>query len=172
MKAKHIGLILAVAVALTGSAFGQRGGQGMGGQNRERVRDQMATLRLLRMTQALDLTEEQTAKIFPTLNRLEKEKSVLQREMGTHIRDLRGLLQDPESLKEEKLAPIVASLEAGRAKVRGIDEQLDKFVESNLTPLQKAKYVIFNIDFMRNLTDVLNRGGQRGAAPAAPAKKK
>jgi hypothetical protein len=174
MKAKHIGLILAVVVALTGGSYGQMrgGGQGMGGQNRgERVRDQLATLRLLRMTQALDLTEEQTTRLFPTLNRLEKEKAGLQRDMSLQIRELRALLKDPAAVKEDKIAPIVASLEAGRKKVRAIDEEMEIFVESHLTPLQKAKYVIFNIDFMRNLTDVLNRAGQRGAAPAAPVKK-
>jgi hypothetical protein len=171
MKAKHIGLILAVAVALTGATFGQNRGQGPGGQNRERVRDQLATLRILRMTQALDLSEEQTSKIFPTINRLEKAKSALQREMSLKIRDLRGLLQDPSTLKEDTVAPILTALRAGREKVRSIDEELETFIESNLTTIQKAKYVLFSIEFMRNLTDVLNRSGQRGNPPPAPIKK-
>ena len=171
MKPKYIGLILAVAVALTGATFGQNRGQAPVGQNRERVRDQLATLRLLRMTQALDLTEEQTSKLFPTINRLEKDKSVLQKEISANIRELRGLLKDPAPLKDDQVNPLLAAIKAGRDKVRAIDAELETFVESNLTTVQKAKYVLFNIEFMRSLTDVLNRSGQRGV-PSAPAKKK
>jgi len=171
MKPKFIGLILAVAVALTGATFGQNRGQAPGGQNRERVRDQLATLRLLRMTQALDLTEEQTAKIFPTINKYEKDKSALQKEISANIRELRGLLKDPASLKDDQVNPILAAITTSRDKVRAIDVELETFVESNLTTVQKAKYVLFNIEFMRSLTDVLNRSGQRGAA-SAPVKKK
>jgi len=171
MKPKFMGLILAVAVALTGATFGQNRGLAPLGQNRERVRDQLVTLRLLRMTQALDLTEEQTSKIFPTINKFEKDKSALQREIGTNIRELRGLLKDPAALKDDQVNPLLAAIKAGRDKVRAIDAELETFVESNLTTLQKAKYILFNIEFMRSLTDVLNRAGQRGAA-FAPAKKK
>jgi hypothetical protein len=166
-----MGLILAVAVALTGATFGQNSGQAPVGQNRERVRDQLATLRLLRMTQALDLTEEQTSKIFPAITKFEKDKSALQREISTNIRGLRGLLKDPAVLKDDQVNPLLAAIKAGRDKVRAIDAELETYVESNLTTLQKAKYVLFNIEFMRSLTDVLNRSGQRGAA-FAPVKKK
>ena len=55
MKSKPIGIILAAVLIMSVSALGQIRGQMGGGQNRERVRDNLATLRLLRLTQALDL---------------------------------------------------------------------------------------------------------------------
>jgi hypothetical protein len=171
MKPKHIGLILAVAAALTGATFGQNRGQAPAGQNRERVRDQLATLRLLRMTQALDLTEEQTSKIFPTYNKLEKDRNALHAGISSNIRQLRGLMKDPASIKDEQVNPVLAAIQADREKVRALDEQIEAFIESNLTLIQKAKYVLFNIDFMRSLTDVVNRSGQRGAL-LPPIKKK
>jgi hypothetical protein len=167
MKPKYVGLILAVAVALTGTTFGLNRGQAQSaaaaGQNRERVRDQLATLRLLRMTQALNLTEEQTGKMFPTINKLEKDRTDLHREISAKLRELRNLVKDPASLKDENVLPLLDGIKAGRDKVRVIDEQLETFIESNLTTVQKASYVLFNIDFMRSLTDVVNRSGQRGA---------
>jgi hypothetical protein len=171
MKIKSIGVFLAAGLMLGATAFGQNRGQMGGGQNRERVRDNLATLRLLRLTQALDLTEEQTAKIFPTINRIEKEKTRIQRDLSVQIRELRTLLKDPAT-KDDKLLPLLKSLKAGRESVRTLDVELETFLEANLTVAQSAKYVLFNIDFMRNLTDALNRSGSlRGNNAPPPIKK-
>jgi hypothetical protein len=171
MKTKSIGIILAAVLVLGATAFGQNRGQMGGGQNRDRVRDNLATLRLLRLTQALDLTEEQTAKIFPTINRIEKEKTRIQRDMGVQIRDLRVLLQDPAP-KDDKILPLLKSLKVGRETVRSLDVELEAFLEAYLTLAQSAKYVLFNIDFMRNLTNAVNRtGALRGNNAPPPIKK-
>lgn len=171
MKTKSVGIILAAVLVLGATAFGQNRGQMGGGQNRDRVRDNLATLRLLRLTQALDLTEEQTAKIFPTINRIEKEKSRIQRELSVQIRSLRGLLQDATA-KDDKILPLLKGLKAGREAVRSLDVELEAFLEANLTAAQSARYVLFSIDFMRNLTDAVNRSGSlRGNGPLPPIKK-
>ncbi len=171
MRTKSIGVILAAVLVLGATAFGQNRGQMGGGQNRDRVRDNLATLRLLRLTQALDLTEAQTAKIFPTINRIEKEKSRIQRDLSVQIRDLRGLLQDPAT-KDDKILLLLKGLKAGREAVRALDVELETYLEANLTVAQSAKYGLFNIDFMRNLTDALNRSGSlRGNNAPPPIKK-
>jgi hypothetical protein len=171
MKTKSIGVILAAVLVLGAAAFGQNRGQMGGGQNRERVRDNLATLRLLRLTQALDLTEEQTAKIFPTINRIEKGKARIQKDLSAEIRNLRVLLQDPAA-KDDKILPLLKSLKEGRQAVRALDGELEAFLEANLTTSQSAKYVLFNIEFMRNLTDAVNRAGTlRGNSAPPPIKK-
>jgi len=171
MKTKSIGIILAAVLVLGAAAYGQNRGQMGGGQNRERVRDNLATLRLLRLTQTLDLTEEQTAKIFPTINRIEKEKARIQRDLSVEIRGLRALLKDPAA-KDDNILPLLSSLKAGRKAVQALDVELEAYLEANLTAAQSAKYVLFNIDFMRNLTDAVNRGGAlRGNAAPPPIKK-
>ncbi len=103
MRAKYICLIMAFLVFLSTAAFGQ--GQGNGMQNRQRVRENLATLRLLRLTQALDLSEEQAAKIFPTVNKIEKDKLRIQRDMSADIRDLRQLVQNDPTRGEEARLP-------------------------------------------------------------------
>jgi len=47
--------------------------------DRQSVRQNLSTLRLLRLTEALELTEVQTAKIFPFLTRVEKDKLSIQK---------------------------------------------------------------------------------------------
>jgi len=159
-----IGLALAAAWAA---------GQNAPLQERARMRQNLATLRLLRMTQALDLTEDQAAKIFPIFNRIEREKLESQRSMSADIAVLRKLLRDSNA-KEEDLAARLASLKAAQAALKAKDAELEELLEARLSTVQKAKYLLFQIEFYRGLTDVLDRAGQRGqrgAVPPVPIKK-
>jgi Spy/CpxP family protein refolding chaperone len=138
---------------------------------RQRLRQNLATLRLVRLTQALELTEEQTARIFPTVTRLEKEKAASQMEMSADIRDLRRLLAEAQP-RDEEIAAKVKKIKEAQLAVKQKDAELDTFLENHLTTVQKAKYVIFEIEFYRLLEQALEgmRGG-RGTALGAPIKK-
>ena len=82
---------LAAALAL-GAWSASWGGQAGDPQTRPRLRERISDLYLLRLTRALDLTEEQTAKLYPLLTRAEKEKAALQRKMSLDLRGLRAEL--------------------------------------------------------------------------------
>jgi Spy/CpxP family protein refolding chaperone len=157
MKASRI-----VAFILAGLVIGARG-QAQPAQAdpqaRARLRENINTLMLLRMTEALDLSEEQTAKLFPPLTRIEKEKADLQRRMATEVRTLREALQSEPVREPDVLASVNRVRELRRA-VREKDEEFEAVVEANLTPVQKGKYVIFLVDFARGLGERLNRARQ------------
>ena len=72
MKTKNIIIIFGCLFFFSSVLFSSLREENL--QNNRRIRDNIRTLLLLRMTQALDLTEEQTAKIFPKISRIEKEK--------------------------------------------------------------------------------------------------
>ena len=72
--------------------------------DRRVTRENIITLMLLRMTQVLDLNEEQAAQLFPVVNRIEKEKFALNRQIGERMRDLRSLLQVDKNLSLEQQA--------------------------------------------------------------------
>jgi len=138
---------------------------------RQKLRQNLATLRLLRLTQALDLTEDQAARIFPTVNKLEKEKADLQIAMSADIRDLRRFLAESPT-KDEDIATKVRKIKDAQQIVKQKDAELDAFLEDHLTTVQKAKYVIFEIEFYRLLEQTLQgMRGMRGNAPPAPIKK-
>jgi len=128
-------------------------------QVRARLRENINTLLLLRMTEALDLSEEQTAKLFPPLTRIEKEKADLQRRMGIEVRNLRETLQS-EPVREPDVLASVKRVRELRQAIREKDEEFDAVVEANLTPVQKGRYVIFLVDFARGLGERLNRARQ------------
>ncbi|MGB9836657.1 MAG: hypothetical protein ACPLRX_07970 [Candidatus Saccharicenans sp.] len=130
-------------------------------QARRNLRENLFTLRALRMTEALDLSEEQTAAIFPELNRAEKEKAELQQKLAGEIRDLRAMIKEGKAQPAEFEARVARIIEL-RKKIREREEVFEQFLFGQLTPVQKAKYIIFNVDFNTNLMMRMRRAAQAG----------
>jgi Spy/CpxP family protein refolding chaperone len=130
------------------------------GPFRPNVRENLITLRILRMTAALDLTEDQTTKIYPLINRVEKDKLKVQTLMSVDLRSLRGLVHDPAA-KEADILARVRSVQEARQKIRAFDDEVEAILEKCLTPAQKGKYVLFQVDFYRGLGDTIDQLRQR-----------
>jgi len=135
---------------------------------RQRFGENLALLRLLRMTRALDLTEDQAARIFPMANRMEKERMELNHQLNQEIRELRSLVEasSPDEVRiKEKLARIREIRESIRLK----EAEFENFLEKNLTVVQRGKYVLFNLEFAqflsRNLERIRNLQGQPVKTP-------
>jgi len=125
-------------------------------QNRQRVRKNITTLRLLRMTEALNLTEEQTTKIYPFISRIEEEKMDFQKQIGIKMQELKSTLRE-QAPKEEEIADKVKSIKDLRRLLKEKDDEVENFLENNLTVIQKAKYLLFSVEFSRDLGEKLNR---------------
>lgn len=120
------------------------------------IRDSISTLMLLRMTQVLNLTEDQAAKIFPTMNRIEKEKRQIQGEIGKCMKSLRKSLKQ-EVPNAEELENQLKELKRLRNILRDKDQELESFLEENLSIIQRARYMLFSVDFYRGLREKLQR---------------
>jgi Spy/CpxP family protein refolding chaperone len=127
--------------------------------SRERIRENIHQLRLLRMTEALELSEDQTAKIYPAATRIEREKAALSRKIGQEIRDLRAMLR-AETPDEPALAQKVTSIKELRKALQEKDQEFETVLEGNLTEVQKARYLVFVLDFYRGLGEKLDRARQ------------
>lgn len=137
-------------------------------QARMRLRENISNLYLLRLTRALELTEEQTAKLYPFLTRVEKEKAVIQRQMGLDLRDLRAELAATPT-GEERILALVARIRETRRAIRAKDNEVEDVLDGVLTPMQKARYLIFTVDFLRSIGENLERArGLRGAIKRTP----
>jgi Spy/CpxP family protein refolding chaperone len=147
------GLVLALALNLAPAATaGQTGDP----QIRARLRERISELYLLRLTRALELTEEQTARLYPVLTRVEKDKADLQRDMGRDLRDLRAELAKPRPGEKEVLG-LVDRVRRARRAIRGLDEQVEAALDEALTPVQKGRYLVFTVDFLRSVGESLGR---------------
>ena len=125
-------------------------------QNRRRARENMRTLWLLRMTRVLELTEEQTAKVFPIVSRIEKEKSEIHQQMGKQVRELRLILREEEPDQKE-LKNKINKIKELRNIIKKKDEELEARMEENLTLVQRAKFLMFSARFYRDLREQLDR---------------
>ncbi len=157
MRTKRVIVLLLACLALPvwAASLPQQGDP----QTRAKLRENINTLRLLRMTEALDLTEAQTAKLFPAMNRIEKEKAELQRRVGGEIRDLRAAL-DKNPAQEADILALVQRIKEIRQSIQQKDAELEALLDENLTPVQKGRYLIFLVDFARGLGEKLNRARQ------------
>jgi hypothetical protein len=129
-----------------------RGGRGSG----RGIRENIILFRMLRMTQDLDLTETQAAKIFPKMNKIEREKFDLQAKIGEQLRGLRLALKD-ESPDQKKIGDRVNAILELRHKAESKDKELETFLLENLTLVQRGKYLIFTADFYREIREKLDR---------------
>ncbi|MFQ6082441.1 MAG: Spy/CpxP family protein refolding chaperone [Candidatus Aminicenantia bacterium] len=122
----------------------------------EEIRRHIETLRMWEMTRALDLNEQQVAKIFPALNRVEKEKAELHRQISQAIKELKELLD----LEKPDLAQVKARLneiKELRELIQEKDREVEKVLEKNLSVEQQAKFVLFSVRFMQGLREKLDR---------------
>lgn len=121
------------------------------------IRRNLHVLRLVRMTEALELTDEQTARIIPELNRVEKEKAELQGRISDLVRELRGLLGKLREGDEARLLAAVGEVRGLREDVARKEAELEAFLDRELTPAQRARYILFSVDFYRRLGERLDR---------------
>ncbi len=144
-------LILAL-VTLTPAQGSQQGDP----QARMRIRENISNLYLLRLTRVLELTEEQTAKVYPLLTNVEKDKAEVQRRLGQDLRDLRAELAElrPDDAKVLELALRVRE---ARRIIRQKDDEVEGVLEGVLTPCQMGRYLVFSVDFLRGIGEKLER---------------
>ncbi len=161
---KAAGLLL--GLGLGAGLVSAQTGRGEGPRARE-IRRNLHTLRLVRMTEALELSDEQTARIIPEFNRVEREKVELQRRISDRIADLRGFLEKRREGDDADLLAAVRAVRGFREDVARKDAELEGFLDAELTPVQKARYILFSVDFYRRLGERLDRL----RTPGGPARK-
>jgi Spy/CpxP family protein refolding chaperone len=112
-------------------------------------------VKIYRLTQELDLTSEQAVVFFPKLNELQK----IEREFGEGkkeiIDELKKLVAD--NAPEEKILEQVAKYE--KLHKDKLTKQMNKIKElwKILTPLQRAKFLIFQEEFNKEIREMIKK---------------
>ena len=172
MKIKSILALFLSVVVFSSVVFAAVPAENVQVQEKARrvTRENIVTLMLIRMTRFLELTEDQTAKIYPLFTRIEKEKMQINQQIRRQMREIRSGLSaedpDPEVLKAK-----IQTLKELRDALKNKDAELEKHLEENLTVIQQAKYLVFMNAFFNELRESLNRA-RNLRERAAPKKKK
>jgi hypothetical protein len=129
---------------------GHDGGKGHPDKAWERVR----MVRMLKMTEALNMDKEQAARFFALDNQFEENKRKSWRELHEDTQKLRSLVREANP-PERELRDIVNRIKTRKRNLNDLNnKQIDE--ELNLLrPEQQARYILFTIDFRRELENLI-----------------
>jgi len=110
-------------------------------------------VKIWRITQELDLTTEQAERFFPRLHELHKIEKEFHDERMHMLAELENLLS--KNAAEEEIMKVMNRYDdVYRQKSENEIQKLEAMWQV-LTPVQRAKYVIFEEEFMREIRDMI-----------------
>ena len=124
-------------------------------EERERIRENIETLRMWKLLEALDLTSEQSTQFLPALKDFQNAKKRFEEKRRELLRELEITL---ESKKEEKkLKETLMSLEENRKQFQmGLERFLEK-AKATLTLEQQAKLLLFEEKFEKRMRETIKQ---------------
>jgi Spy/CpxP family protein refolding chaperone len=146
MKAKILKFFL-FPFLITGLAYAQP-------LPRERVRKQIETIRMWKLTEALNLTQEQSMRFFPLFNQFQRESRRLDQERNRLLDRLKDVLGE-ERPKEKEMSDLIKRLKENRTKKE--EGQRDFWLQASriLTIRQRAELLIFQRDFEKRIREII-----------------
>ena len=123
-----------------------------------RIRERIETLKMWKLTKALDLEEKTSARLFPVLGRYDKKKADIQYTLIQDVRDLKSSLQ---AKNEGRTKAVLDRLEARTRELQGVNEQERAELRRVLTVEQQAKYLLFQLEFAREMRRIISEVRER-----------
>lgn len=114
----------------------------------ERQREKVKQLRIWKLTDKLNLTEEQSLKFFPIYNKNMDDQEDLRHERKRIIQDLK---ENGDALSESKVSEKVSQMLEIEQKMLNRRKEFLKSLEGVLTPKQLAILVAFDAEFLKDL---------------------
>jgi hypothetical protein len=131
----------------------------------EKVRSRIETLRMWKLTKALDLDEKTSAQLFPLLNKYDKKRADLERTLRDNIRELRESLSGK---REGQVRSILEKLEQNHKAMQGIKDAEWDELKGILTVEQQARFILFQLEFEREIRRIIDE--TRGRRHERPGK--
>lgn len=124
----------------------------------EKIRKRIETLRMWRLTEALNLDEKASAQIFPILNRFDKKRYELENFLREGMRDLRESLRNK---KEDQIKKILNKLEENHRALQSLKQEEWAELKKMLTVEQQARFIIFLTEFEREVRKLIAEARER-----------
>jgi hypothetical protein len=124
----------------------------------EKVRSRIETLRMWKLTKALDLDEKTSAKLFPLLNRYDKKRAEIENALRDNLRELRESLRGK---REGLLRGFLDRLEQNHKSMQGIKDAEWEELKGILSVEQQAKFIIFQLEFEREIKKIIEETRER-----------
>jgi Spy/CpxP family protein refolding chaperone len=184
MKGLTIVSMVLMLTTVTTTAFGQQGpasmqtnsqyndgrgvenrgrpgrGEPMSDEKRTEIRKKIETVRIWRLTEALKLDANTSAKMSSLLSSLEHQRREIQREQMGTLQMLQQSLKSPQ-IEESRIKSDLEKLEKNNRAMQELKNKEMSGLKNLLTIEQQARYVIFQQEFMREMRGMIH--GARGS---------
>jgi len=124
----------------------------------EKVRERIETLRMWKLTKALDLDEKTSAQIFPLLNKYDRKRLAIEQALRDEMRDLKESLRER---REGRLKGILERLEQNHREMQRINDEEWAELKRILTVEQQARFIIFRQEFDREIRKIIAEARER-----------
>lgn len=124
----------------------------------EKIRKKVETLKMWRLTDALELSEETASKAFPVIKEYDKKRLDIEQDMR---KDMSKLRQSVDTASEDELRDITKRLEDNHRKLQEINGEEMKKLGDILSVRERAKFIIFKQDFDKEMKNIIAEAKER-----------
>lgn len=118
--------------------------------------EMIETIRIYKITQELDLTEEQSIKFFPKLKEMRLAKQEFFDNQNKLSTLLERYLQDANKFAKQ-IKAIISEMEANETKLREKEARIKKEIADILSPEQLAKFLLLQQKFNREMREMVDK---------------
>ena len=123
---------------------------------RKKIRENIETLRMYKLLEALDLTSEQSTQFLPALKEFQDARKKFQEERRELLMELEAALE-PQEVNEKELEETLAALEDARKEFHSESETFFEKARTMLTSEQRARLHLFEERFERRLKESIRQ---------------
>ncbi|RKZ34537.1 hypothetical protein DRQ33_01905 [bacterium] len=160
-RGQIIGIILGVftMLCIIGIAFAQ---DMPFAQPSPEIMERIETLKMWKLTEALDLSYEQTAKLFPLLKETRQRQDSLMQQQKWLIEELIDATENDADTTE--MLGIIDQIVLTRTNECQIQQEFYSELRNILSTRQQAEYILFEINFRKKMMELIrefHRGNQK-----------
>ena len=150
---------ISVALLLAGMVIASAGIEGAEVQTQPR--DMIHAYRVWKLTEVLELSDEEMPVFFSRLKELDRKEAELVRDEQKGVREIAELLQ-LEDVREEDLRRALDGHQQSRAQLLEEIRNLKEKTLSMLDTRQRCEYMVFEHRFRAELRDMIDRARELG----------
>jgi Spy/CpxP family protein refolding chaperone len=133
-------------------------------EKRGEVRKRIELIRMWKLTEELNLTEETGTKLFPILHKYDEKRMELHKERRNTMNELRKALKD-EATTDEAIEAAMDKWEKSAFAEFDLMRQQREELKGVLSPRQQAKFVLFQRKFHREIRKIISEARERRRRP-------
>ncbi|MEJ2067748.1 MAG: hypothetical protein P8Y09_07340 [Deltaproteobacteria bacterium] len=132
----------------------------------EELRKRIELIWMWKLTEELDLTKEEGAKLFPLLSTYEEKKWALREENRRIVRTLKQMIDD--GAPEGDLKRTIRSLEDNERARNKVEEEGFSEIAKILSVEKQAKYIVFQEYFRHEIHNLIKKARHEERGPTKP----